>query len=132
MATSRVAAGVAAATPAPTSETAIAVLNAGAPNGPADSTLVRGECPLTGAASVTAMALTVRRGPTSGLTGAVVGTVTLPVTGAQTLCATVPVLDTAYDGTGYVLSVQATGAAGTCGPGLLEAQLLPIKESFGE
>jgi hypothetical protein len=82
--------------------------------------LVRGDMPLVGAASVTAITLRIRRG--NGITGAILATGAFTVTGAQTVPGNLSVIDVAYDNTGYSLTIQATGAAGTCGPGHLETQ----------
>lgn len=130
MATDRIVAGVAGSTAAPTSETAVATLAAGANPGAGFGVIVRADLPLIGTTSVTSVTVRIRRGPTSGLTGAVIATCAV-TTGVNSFGASAAFYDTAYDGTGYVLSVQAAGAAATCGPGLLEAQLVPIADTWG-
>jgi hypothetical protein len=104
---------------APTSET---VLTSVVPviNPPTLPVVIRGDVPLIGAASVTAVTLRIRRGTGTG--GTVLATGAFTVTGAQTVPGNLSVIDSAYDGTGYALTVQATGAAATCGPGHLEVQ----------
>jgi hypothetical protein len=82
--------------------------------------LVRGDVPLVGATSVTAVTLRIRRG--NGITGTVLAAGAFTVTGAQTVPGNLSVIDTAYDETGYSLTIQATGATATCGPGHLEVQ----------
>jgi len=82
--------------------------------------LIRGDAPLVGAASVTSVTLRIRRG--NGITGTVLASGAFTVTGAQTVPGNLSVIDTAADGAGYSLTVQAAGAAGTCGPGHLEVQ----------
>jgi hypothetical protein len=106
-------------TSAPTTETVLAFTQP-VINPPTLPVIIRGDVPLVGAASVTAITLRIRRG--NGITGAVLATGAFTVTGSQTVPGNLSVIDSAYDGTGWSLTIQATGAAGTCGPGHLEVQ----------
>jgi len=117
--TDRQVKAVASGVSAPTSETVVAFTQP-VVNPLTLPVLVRGDMPLVGAASVTAITLRIRRG--NGITGATLATGAFTVTGAQTVPGNLSVIDTAYDNTGYSLTIQATGAAGTCGPGHLETQ----------
>lgn len=122
MATNQTGFGIAASTAAPTSETLLAALAGGTINPSTLSVLVSATLILVGASSVTSMRLRIRRGLAG--TGAVVadsGLIT--VTGAQIVPATLNTIDAGYDGTGYSLTIIAAGAAGTCGPGTLDAQV---------
>jgi len=111
--------GITSGASAPTSEAVLAFTQP-AVNPLTLPVVVRGDVPLVGAASVTAVTLRIRRG--NGTAGAVLATGAFTVTGAQTVPGNLSVIDTAYDNTGYSLTVQATGAAATCGPGHLETQ----------
>lgn len=104
---------------APTSETVLAFTSPFI-NPATLPVLVRGDVPLVGATSVTAVTLRIRRG--NGITGTVIATGAFTVTGAQTVPGNLSVIDTAYDETGYSLTIQAAGATATCGPGHLEVQ----------
>lgn len=122
MTTNQTATGIAASTAIPTSETLLAALPAGPINPSTLSVLVSATLVLIGATSVTSVRLRIRRGQAG--TGAVVadsGLVT--VTGAQIVPGTLNAVDSAYDGTGYSLTGIAAGAAATCGPGTLDAQV---------
>lgn len=105
---------------APTSETVLAFTQPPQTNPGNIPVVVRGDVPLIGAASVTLVTLRIRRG--NGVAGSLLATGAFTVTGAQTVPGNLSFVDTAYDGTGYSLTIQATGAAATCGPGHLEAQ----------
>jgi hypothetical protein len=111
---------IAAGATAPVAETLLAFTQPPAVNPPGIPVVVRGDVPLIGAASTTTVTLRIRRA--NGIAGAVLATGVFTVTGAVTLPGNLSIVDTAYDGTGYSLTVQAAGAAGTCGPGHLEAQ----------
>lgn len=111
---------IASGASAPTSETLLAFNGLPAVNPPTIPIVVRGDVPLIGAASVTVVTLRIRRG--NGVAGAVLATGAFNVAGAVTVPGNLSIVDSAYDGTGYSLTVQATGAAATCGPGHLEAQ----------
>lgn len=111
---------IAAGANAPTSETQLAFSQPPQTNPATIPVVVRGDVPLVGAASVTAVTLRIRRG--NGIGGALLATGAFTVTGAQTVPGNLSVIDSAYDGTGYSFTVQATGAAATCGPGHLETQ----------
>jgi len=104
---------------APTSETLL-VFTQPAVNPLTLPVLIRGDVPLIGAASVTSVTLRIRRG--NGTGGTVLATGAFTVTGAQTVPGNLSVIDSAYDNTGYSFTVQAAGAAATCGPGHLETQ----------
>lgn len=111
---------IASGAAAPLAETALVFTRPPMPNPPNLPIVIRGDVPLIGAASVTGITLRIRRG--NGTGGALLASGPFTVTGAQTVPGNLSVTDTAYDGTGYTLTVQAAGAAGTCGPGHLEAQ----------
>lgn len=126
---SRVAVGIASGTAVPTTpETVIAVLAPGSVNPGSLAVYVRAEVVLTGATSVTAMTVKLRRGATAS--GTLLNTLVQPVNGAVSQDGGIGFLDASYDGTGYCLTAQATGAAGTCGAGVLEAQVTPTPETF--
>ena len=120
MPTNRVSAGIAASTVASLAEVIVATLNPGAVNPTTTPVLVRADLALIGASSVTSITMRIRRSQVIG--GAAVATVAATVTGAVTIPGTIAFEDAAYDGAGYNLTVQAAGAAGTCGPGVFEAQ----------
>lgn len=111
---------IAAGASAPTAETVLAFAQPPAVNPAGIPIVVRGDVPLIGATSVTAVTLRIRRG--NGVGGALLGTGAFTINGAVTVPGNLSVIDAAYDGAGYSLTVQATGAAATCGPGHLEAQ----------
>jgi hypothetical protein len=121
----QVSANIPAATAANVAETVAAAIAPG-PVNPAIPVLVSATLPLIGAASVTAITMRLRRGTT--VAGALLATAVFTVTGAQTVSGALEIADAAYDGTGYNLTIQATGAAGTCGPGSLAAT--PQQQSF--
>ena len=105
---------------APVAETLLAFSQPPMTNPASIPVVVRGDVPLVGAASVTAVTLRIRRG--NGTAGTLLATGAFTVTGAQTVPGNLSFIDTAYDGTGYSFTVQATGATATCGPGHLETQ----------
>lgn len=111
---------IASGASAPTSEALLAFTQPPMLNPASIPMIVRGDIPMIGAASVTAVTLRIRRG--NGVAGATLATGAFTVTGATTVPGNLSFVDTAYDGTGYSLTIQATGAAATCGPGHLEAQ----------
>ena len=109
-----------------TTQTVIAAVAPGILNPPTIPVLVVADCVLIGASSVTAITMEIRRG--AAATGTLLATAAETVSGAVTRTGTVSFIDTAYDGKGYCLTMAATGAAGTCGPGALTAQ--PLDVSF--
>ena len=125
----RLGTGIAAGTAAPTAETVVATIMPGA-GAPTDYVVTRADCPLTGGASTTSITLQIRRGTTTA--GASLASAAFTVAGAVTVGATLAIApDNAYDGTGYCLTAQAAGAAGTCGPGLLETEISYAQLGFG-
>ena len=127
MATNLVGTAIAASTSAPTSpETVIATLAPGTLNPSTDVVQLNAIVALVGASSVTAVTLKIRRG--SAITGTLLATLAATVAGAVTIGASLSYEDTAYTGAGYCLTVQATGATATCGPGSFTAQ--PLEVSF--
>lgn len=120
---------VTAGTAVPTSETVVASITPGA-DAPTDSVIIRADCALTGGASTTAIALQIRRGTTTA--GASLASATFTVAGAVTIPGSLAAPpDAVYDGSGYCLTAQAAGAAGTCGPGLLETEVTYTQLGFG-
>lgn len=105
---------------APTTETLLAFSQPPQPNPNSIPIVIRGDVPLIGAASVTAVTLRIRRG--NGITGTLLATGAFSVAGATTVPGNLSFIDTAADGAGYSFTVQATGATATCGPGHLETQ----------
>lgn len=111
---------IASGASAPTSETLLAFVQPPANNPAAIPMVVRGDVPLIGGASVTSVTLRIRRG--NGAAGTLLASGAFTVAGSVTIPGNLSFIDSAYDGTGYSLTVQAAGAAATCGPGHLEAQ----------
>jgi len=123
----RVATAVAASTSAPTSpETQVAFVGPGTLNPSTIPVIVNAQLALVGASSVTGVTVKIRRG--NGITGSTLASMLVPVAGAVSEPSALGYVDTAYDGTGYSLTVTAAGAAATCGPGFIEAQ--PLQGSF--
>ena len=123
----RVVAGVAASTSAPTSpETLVAFIGPGTLNPSTIPVIVGAQLALVGASSVTGVTVKIRRG--NGITGSTLASILVPVSGAVSEPSALGLVDTAYDGTGYSLTVTAAGATATCGPGYLEAQ--PAQTGF--
>lgn len=121
----RVAAGIAAGTTAPTAETVVASILPGAVNPAATTVEVRADLVIDGATSTTGVTLRLRRGTTTA--GTVIATAALTISATGIRGESLGFLDAAPDGTGYCLTVQAVGAAGTCGPGVLAAQTTTVK-----
>jgi hypothetical protein len=124
VATKRVAPATVIAAAVPTSaDTAVVSTNPGAMNPAGQNVLVRADCVLYGATNVTGVTITIHRGQT--VAGATVYATSAPITvaGAVTVEASVAFRDSAYDGTGYTLSMQAAGAAATADV-TLESQVL--------
>jgi hypothetical protein len=126
MATNRVAAAtVLAAAVSSSAVSLVAKLAPGAVNPTSTPVLVRADCALIGASSVTAVTVGIYRGQAAG--GTALYSQTFTVAGAVTVPASVAFRDTAYDGTGYSVGMEATGAAATADC-TLEAQ--PLTGSF--
>lgn len=121
----RVGAGIASGTAAPTAETVVASIAPGGVNPPATSAEVRGDLVIDGATSTTGMTLRIRRG--NATSGTLLASAALTISATGVRGESLGVVDTAPDGTGYCLTIQAVGAAGTCGPGVLTAHTLAVK-----
>lgn len=118
MATNRVAVASVAAAAVATGGSTVATITPG-PVNPGNPVLVRADCRLIGATSVTGVTVAIAR--VSG--GAALYSRTYTCTGAVNVAASPAFYDTAYDGSGYNLNMTAVGAACTA-DATLEAQVV--------